>query len=218
VTPPYSYETCPIEPWAAEIVNRMHEAAALGTAVVNLSYTHPRGFIPNQILRRPPVRKILSGWSYNAERLSPVLYPDRVWLSGAGLNLDYCPTAPFEREIALRENEAIAAVRTGLSSLPLIDLTNWHPRGGIPLAIVARLERRKSKVWREEAASKVASLYGEANQAEGLAKSMREKAAGLADNGKDPAAMLAAVTEQNQRAEMLRQQARFFKQELEAHS
>lgn len=214
MTIPYNYETCPIEPWVAEIVMRMHEAAAVGTTVVNLSYTHPRGFIPNQILRRPQVRKVLAGWSYNAERFPPVPYPNREWLPSAGLNLDYCPTAPFEREIALREAEAAAAVRAGVSSLPIIDLTNWHPRGGIPQVIMTRIERRKLKSWREEAAARVTALYGEANQAEGLAKSMREKAAGLADNGKDPAAMLAAVTEQNQRAEVLRQQARFLKQEL----
>lgn len=212
----YNYESCPIEPWVAEIVQRMHEAAAVGTSLVNLSYTHPRGYIPNQIMRRPAVRALfVGGWAYDNTRIAPTPYPkDRLWLPKLGLDLDTCPTAPFEQEISLREDEALAAHRAGQTALPIVDLTPYHPRGGIPQQILKRLERRTSRAWRNTASEEASSLFGEANKAEALAKSMRERLVILADSDKDTAAMKNAIQEQIQKAEKLRQQARFLKQEL----
>jgi hypothetical protein len=75
----YNYESCDLAPWHAEIVQRMHEAHAAGQHILDLSYTHPRGFIPNQILRRPTSKKLLEGWTWSNTRLPPSPMPEHWW-------------------------------------------------------------------------------------------------------------------------------------------
>jgi hypothetical protein len=217
----YDYRSCDIAPWLAEIVSRMHEAAAQQTNVVNLSYTHPRGFIPNQIIRRPAVQKTLAGWMVWSDRYPADVYPDHVFMprSVKKGTLDFCPTEIFEKEMALREHEALQTARqtphpADLKVCPLIDLTNFHPRGGVPAAILARLERRKSRTWMEEARAQVQKLQSEANKAEAFAQTQKERAEGLQSKGGDPAPLLAAAQRELEKAETARAQAKLIRTEM----
>ena len=206
------YEYCPILPWYNEVVTRMHEAAAAGTNIVNLSYTHPRGFIPNQIIRRKEIRTALIGWQYDNSRAPVRTAPDNWFLPRGSKDLEYCDLDPFLKEIDRREKEAFAAKKEG--RFPLVDLTPWHERGGIPPPIMARLERRKSRTWRDDVLKEIERLNGEANKADGFAKTQDERAVGIKDSGKDPTALLAAAQELRERAEQFRQNAKWLQKEL----
>lgn len=222
--PPNPLWSCDIRPWLAELHQRMQEAHAVQSNVVNLSYAHPRGFFPGIILRRRAVRDYMKqaqagGWLFNIEKNPPAPYPDHVWMPKKGLDLNICPTAPFEREMALREEEAKreAALRqqqTGMKHVPIVDLTNWHPRGGIPPEILRRIERRRDRRWVEETNSEVQRLFGEANRMEALAKTQREKAEGFKQNGRDGSNYLAAAEKAETDADSLRAQARILRSEL----
>jgi len=214
----YNYESCPIAPWVAEIVTRMHEAAAAGTPVVNLSYTHPRGYIPNQIIRRPEVRKVMAGWSYDNARTAPTPIPDH-WFLPPGIDIAYGPLAPFEQEIARREAEAAqeAAAKTAMDGerhISVIDLTTFHPRGGIPLVVMARLSRRKSKTWRTEMLAEIERLQGEANRAEAFSQTQKDRAEAMASKGSDPNPLLASAQRELEKAATARAQIVMIKKEM----
>jgi hypothetical protein len=213
------YEYCPILPWYNEIVTRMHESAAAGQAVVNLSYTHPRGYIPNQIIRRPQVRAALQGWQVITGKTAPTLPPDRWFLPRGAKDLEFCDLDIFLKEIDRREQEAKAEA-FGQSQLdaklhvPAADLSSWHPLGGIPPVIMKRLERRKSPQWREEVRSEIDKLLGDANKSESFANTQDERATAMTDQGKDPTALRAAANDLRERAAVARQNAQWLKKEI----
>lgn len=212
------YEYCPILPWYNEVVTRMHEAAAAGTNVVNLSCTHPRGYIPNQILRRKEIREALKGWYVDTTKSIPAPAPDHWFMPRGSKDLEYCDLDPFLKEIERREKEATAAAaasrQAGRQTIPLVDLTSWHERGGIPATIMNRLERRKSKTWREDVMKEIDRLTGEANKAEAFAKTQEERAAAFKDDGKDPSALAAGAQELKARAAQFRENAKWLKKEI----
>lgn len=212
MTTAYSYETCDLAPWLQEISNRMHEAAAANTNRVNLSCSHPRGYIPNQILRRPMVRKLMTGWTYDNSRSFPHPAPDN-WFK-SGLNYETCSTRAFEKEISLREKEAQAEVKAGRAMFPVVDLTTWHPRGGIPKTILERIERRGDRDWRIEMQQEIDSLLGEANKAEAHSGTMKARAEIQVSKGNSPEALLNASKEAMKRAADLRAQAELIKKEM----
>jgi len=215
---------CPIQPWLEELHRRISEAHALNTNVVNLSYTHPRGFFPPIILRRKYVREYVKtaqdqGWIFDTNRFAPQPAPDRWFTPAANLDLNTCDLKPFQAEISRREDEAaqasLAAYQaTGRRSLTLVDLTSWHPRGGIPNTIMARLNRRKDKSWIEKMGSEIQRLYGEANKLEATARTQREKAQGFKEMERDPSNYLAAAEKLDADAAAMRAQARFLKSEI----
>lgn len=213
------YEYCPILPWYNEVVTRMHEASAIGSHVVNLSHTHPRGYIPNQIIRRKEIRAVLSGWSIDNTKTAVVPAPENWFLPRGSKDLDYCSLEPFLKEIERREKEAQALAEMqsrhdGKRHVPLCDLTSWHERGGIPPPIMERLTRRKSKTWREEMLKEIERLAGEANKADGFAKTQEERGNAFKDDGRDSKPLLDSAKELRERAQQFRQNAEWLKKEL----
>jgi hypothetical protein len=226
-----SYEYCDISPWVHELLSRMEEARQAGTNVVNLSYTHQRGFFPNQIVRRKGVRELLKqGWSYIRDESPPSPRPTLMFMP-VGLDirtLEWCDTTPWEQEIALREAEAFQAGRwihngdttdqdVTMKWFPgVVELTG-HPRGDIPDVILKRIKRRKDPNWRVLMANEIDKLNGEANQDEGRAKGLEQRAEAFAtkpnDPG-DPTALLQSAAGLRQRAEELRRTASYYKLEL----
>lgn len=224
------FEWSPIAGWYQEIVTRMHEAHAAGSHVVNLSCTHPRGYIPNQIIRRPAIRALLREWSYDNTRAPVPLEPPRVWLPKGwphNTDLAYCPLQPFLDEILRREHEAELeakakalppttllhrgeVIEIATVSVPVVDLTNWHPRGGIPTTILMRLERRRSDHWRREMQAEIDRLRGLANKDDSLAATNKDRADGVTDRTK----LEASVLELKARAAQYRAQARWLTEEL----
>jgi hypothetical protein len=199
-------EWCPIEGWVAEIVTRMHEAHAAGAPVANLSYTHPRGYIPTQILRRPAVREVLEGWQYYSAKSPPTVEPARVWIPPGWESADLatCPLQPFVDEISLREAEYQG------SEFRVIDMTNWHPRGGIPEVIQDRLYKRSSDTWRRKAREEIDHLLGLANKDESFAQTQQERM----PKYEDASRLEAAARELRERAEQHRAKARWLVEEL----
>lgn len=216
----YNYESCPIEPWVQEIVTRMHETVAAGQYVVNLSYTHPRSYIPTKILRRRQVRAVLNGWAYDNSMTPPSSYPvNRYFLAPGAKDLNSDALLPYHREIEMREYEAAMeaynqSLREGKRIIPVLDLTAFHPRGAIPPAILARLSRRTDKAWRSDATAEYGRLIGDANKAVANAKNMEERAEGLVSKGGDPSKLLAAAEVERLKAKELRAQADFLDSEL----
>ena len=213
------YETCPIEPWCAEIATRMHEAHASGSTVLSLGPAHPRGFIPNQILRRPAVKELIGTWTVDVDSGIVAAYPNYIWAPPGIIDFGTCDLVPFEQEIEVRVYEAEVeaynkSVATGLKHVPVVDLTNNHPRGGIPDMVMRRLDRRRNKKWRQEAEAEISRLEGEANQAEAFAKTQDERARGLEDSQRDPTNLRASAQELRERAELLRAQARGYRKEM----
>lgn len=211
---------CDITPWYNEICTRMHEAHAAGTSVVQLGASHPRGFIPTVILRRPAIRALLKEWQVDTLRPPPDIYPaGNQWLPAMNLDLSTCDLAPFINEIELRNYEAEVeaynkALQTGQKEIPITDLTNHHPRGGIPHTILIRLDRRKSKKWLDETRAEVARLKGEANKAEAFAKTQEERAQAFIDQGRDGTNLLHGATQLKTDAAYMRAQAKLLEQEL----
>jgi hypothetical protein len=203
-----NYESCPIEGWYQEIVTRMHEAHAAGSSVVNLSWTHQRGYIPNQILRRPKIRELLKEWAVDNSRTPSTEQPPALWIpvGWAGVDLNTCPLQPFIDEISLRETEA----RSASGVCPILDTTAWHPRGGIPDPIMHRLERRRSQEWLRKTREEIAHLYGLANKDDSFAQTQQERT----DAVEDPTRLEAAAKELRARAEQYRAQARWLTEEL----
>lgn len=210
----------PIEPWLGELVARMHEATALGLNTVDCSSTHPRGYIPNQILRRPKARELLRGWAIRAGGLPELMPPNGLWVPMQGLDLNTCDLRPFEHEIEVRQYEADLlaynqALQDGERHIPILDLTCWHPRGGIPDPIMRRLERRKSPTWRRETEAEIRRLKGEANQAVAFAGTQLERAQSKEESEKgDPTALRASAAELKRRAAELRATAAWLETEL----
>ena len=205
----YSYESCNLAPWIEEIVSRMRESHAAGTPVVNLSFSHPRGYIPPQILRRKQVRELLNGWQVNAARVEPDNYPAREFAYSSDPKI-------VAREIELREAEAAeeAARLTAANChthIPIADLTNFHPRGGIPEAVLNEVRARNSIAWRVRMNQEIHRLQGEANRAEALSKTLLEKADGV----DDPRKLKAASKDQMRLAEDLRHTAAALQRELD---
>jgi len=223
------YWTCPIWPWVEELLRRVDEARTVGVSVLNLSYTHPRGYFPNQICWRPAILKIIRDghWKYDRMEGPPVQFPERYFIP-PGLDprtLEYCDTKPFEEEIELRYREAYgqgfwadAGPDYGQKYIPgAADLTGFHPRGEIPNVILKRLERRKDPKWREQVQNEIDKILASANQDEGRAKTAESRAEGVAtrpDGLGDPTALLRSALELRARAEQARAQARFLRFEL----
>lgn len=193
------YETCNLDPWIQEIVNRMHESTSQGKPFVDLSYEHPRGFIPQPILRRKAVREVLKGWTVRAAKSAPTPEPNNVWIGAQGKDLERCSLTPFRQEIELRERESFVA-----------DLTNHHPRGGIPKVILDRIGMHNNRKWREQMAEEIDKLQGQANRAEALSKTLLEKC----DAVEDPRKLKAASKDQIKLAEQLRAQAAELQRDL----
>ena len=215
------YESCDIRPWVAELITRMQEAAAAGTNIVNLSYSHPRGWFPNQIVRRPAIRAALRGWLYDNSRGPPSARSGHLFMPNGPVDLSTCDTEPFFREIELREYEAQVeaynrAMADGQVHTPTVDLGVGHPRGGIPDTILERLRRRKDRAWVSSTNDEIDRLFGEANKAEAFAQTQRDRAEGLKSKGDDPSRLLAAAEDLTEKARQLREQARFLKKELGA--
>jgi hypothetical protein len=213
------YEYCPILPWYNEVVTRMHEASAAGSHVVNLSYTHPRGYIPTKILNRRDIRKVLTGWVVDNAATAPTPAPDHWFLPRGSKDLEYCDLDPFLKEIERREREAVAEALTlsrhdGQRHVPLSDLTTFHPRGGIPPAITKRLDRRRNRTWRQDMTAEIERLTGEANKAEAFAKTQLERAQAFKDQERDPTALQAGAKELMERAEQFRENVKWLKKEL----
>lgn len=206
------YECCPIDGWYQEIVTRMHEARAAGSDVVNLGWTHQRGFIPNQIIRRPKIRELLNGWTYTNARTPSTEHPPAPWLppGWGGVDLDTCPLQPFIDEIAFREEEAHKYAKEAGAPFPIIDMTDWHPRGGIPGKISKRIERRNSQSWRRGARDEIDRLLGLANKDDSFAQTQIERM----DAVEDPSRLEAAARDLRARAEQYRAQARWLTEEL----
>jgi len=206
------YECCPIEGWYQEIVTRMHEAHAAGAGVVNLSWTHPRGFIPNQIIRRPSIRALLKDWVVDNSRTPSSEQPPAMWLPPGWVNvdLDSCPLRPFIDEIELREAEAIRHFKEGHTVCPIIDMTAWHPRGGLPSQITKRLDLKRSQVWQRETREEIVRLYGLANKDDSFAQTQHERT----ESVEDPTRLEAAARDLRARAEQYRARARWLTEEL----
>lgn len=224
----YDYESCDIRPWAEEYSSRLQEAVEEGVranapVVVNLSVSHPRGFFPNQILRRLIRKKLL--------------HPEVPYVSGAFLppppmnlpdmairgckDLDTCKLAPWIKEIEKRDAEAQAEAAAkqavdGQRHIPISDLTGHHPRGGIPATILKRIELRKDIRWKIAVEEKIRELLGEANQCDARAINMKSRAEIQVSKGNSPEALLAASKEQTEKAEALRGQAADLKSDLDA--
>jgi hypothetical protein len=198
----------------------MHEAHAAGQHILDLSYTHPRGFIPNQILRRSSSKKLLEGWTWSNTRLPPSPMPEHWWNPyPPNVDLGYAPLDPFVREIELREYEAgVEKERkqqmTGERAVAILDTTAFHPRGGIPYMIMARLKRRRDLDWRKKTVAEIERLRGDANKDLAFAKTQAERAASLKDDGKDYSAMLASVEELKARAAASKAEAQFLESEM----
>lgn len=199
------WEYCDLTPWLTEIVARMHEAAAAGTNLVNLSWSHPRGFIPNQIVRRRQVRELLKGWRFDNSKYPPNgAVTGGYWAPrGAEPDLETCSLLPFRKEVERREAEALA------THTPL-DLTPGHPRGGIPEVILRRLAQRVDKGWRAEQEAYIGKLRGDANRAAALAQTLHDKM----DAVEDPRKLKAASRDQLRLAEDLRAEADKLEKEL----
>lgn len=214
------YEYCPLLPWYNEVVTRMHEAHLAGSNVVNLSYTHPRGYIPTKILRRKAVRELLAvGWGVDNAASAPTPAPDNWFLPRGSKDLEYCDLDPFLKEIERREREAVAEAQTmtrhdGQKHVPLSDLTTFHPRGGIPPAISKRLDRRRNRTWRQDMMAEIERLTGEANKAEAFAKTQEERGNAFKDDGRDSKPLLDSAKELVGRAEQLRENVKWLRKEL----
>lgn len=207
-----AFKWCDIRPFLAEITARMHEASAAGTNIVNLSASHPRGFIPNQIIRRPAVRALLNGWYYDNSRTVPPTPPQVYWLPkkwGPRSDIETCPLKPFLAEVELRHTEAEQEAKLR-GSIPIVDLTTWHPRGGIPLQIIKRINRRNSPEWVKQTRAEIDRLLGQANKDEGFARTQIERA----DSVDDRSRLEAAAKDLRARAEQYRAQAKWLKEEL----
>lgn len=210
ISPPFEY--CDIRPWVEELSRRMEEARAMGTNVVNLSYTHPRGFFPLPIVRRPAIREMLkTGWTFVREEGPPTPHPERYFIPEGWPttcltdgSLVWCDTKPFEDEIERRHlGERVA------------DLTGFHPRGAIPDDILKRIQRRKNPKWREEMSNEIEKLRGQANKDEAFATTQESRAEGQATKeGGDPTALLRSAAELRARAEQARQQVKWLSWEL----
>jgi hypothetical protein len=200
------FEWCPIEGWVAEIVGRMHEAHAAGAQIVNLSFTHPRGYIPNQIIRRPAVQEVLKGWTYTNAKTPTPMEPPKVWMppGWANVDLESCPLQPFVDEIAGREAEQPG------NEFHIIDMTNWHPRGGIPEVIIDRLTRRSNDSWRRKTRDEIDHLLGLANKDVSFAQTQQDRM----ERYEDPSRLEAAARELRERAEQHRARARWLTEEL----
>jgi hypothetical protein len=211
----YSYESCDLTPWLSEIVNRMHECHAAQQPVLDLSYTHPRGFIPNQILRRKTAQVLLKDWHWTNAKGPATPMPEYWWNPyQPNVDLNYVPLDPFLKEIELREHEAEMEKRAGLRLVALTDLTSFHPRGGIPLTIMTRLARRKDVNWRKEMTAEIARLRGDANKDIGFAETQQVRAIALRDDNKDSTAMFQSVKDLKARAEASKAHAKFLESEL----
>lgn len=209
------YEYCPILPWYNEVVTRMHEAAAAGSHIVNLGFTHPRGYIPNQILRRKEIRAVLKGWDVNTAKSPETPVPNSWFLPRGSKDLEHCELSMFMKEIEKREKEAVAEARAlslqyGRSIIGIVDLTPWHPRGGIPDDVLFRLQQRKNKSWQEETRKEIDRLNGLANKDESFAKTQEERV----ERVDDPTKVKAAAQELRERAAKYREQAAWLKREL----
>lgn len=219
----YSYESCDIRPWADEYSRRLQEAVELGVqtntpVVVNLSVTHPRGFFPNQIIRRLVGKKLLH---HEVPYISGATVPSPAPVNPMRIrgcsDLKTCKLKPWIKEIERREEEAKEEAYQkyavdGQKHLPIVDLTDYHPRGGIPSEILKRIELKNDPRWKQAMESKIRDLGGEANQCEARANNMRERSEGV----KDPTKLLAASAEQLEQAKVLRAQAAALKEELDA--
>lgn len=207
------FEWCPIDGWVAEIVTRMHEAHAVGSKIVNLSWTHPRGYIPTQIVRRPQVRSLLKEWEADTTKTPPSAPPPKVWIpKGWPKNTDWdtCPLRPFLDEITVRESEAVEQAHRAGRPFPLLDMTSWNPKGGFPPAILQRLSRRSNPTWRKQTAEEINRLEGEANKATSFAKTQAERSEAV----DDPSKLIAASKELSERAALYRAQAKWLIEEL----
>lgn len=203
------YEWCDIRPWYNEIVTRMHEANAAKTGFANLSYSHPRSYIPGQILRRPAIRALLQGWHYDNTRAPIQPPPPNIWLPTgwpSNTDLEHCSLKPFVDEIELRYVEATAINPV----CPIVDETNWHPRGGIPHQIVIRLGRRKDPSWMKQMQTEVDRLLGLANKDESFALTQKDRI----ESVEDPSKLEASVRELKARAQQYRAQAKWLREEM----
>jgi hypothetical protein len=211
-----SYETCDTGPWIQEIINRMHESRGTNGQYLDLSYAHPRGFIPNQIIRRKAVQEVLKGWPVYSAKSAPSIDTGNLWAGAVGKDWNTCDVKPFIKELERREQEAISEAAKLTASncarhLPLVDTTNFHPRGGIPEAILTRIKLRGSPKWRTEMGEKIHRLEGEANKAQGLAGTLLGKCEAV----DDPRKLRAASRDQLRLAEELRAEAARIRKELD---
>jgi hypothetical protein len=136
-----------------------------------------------------------------------------------GLDLNTCDLAPFHNEIELRNYEAEMeaynkALQSGQREVPVVDLTNYHPRGGIPYTILARMDRRKSKKWLDETRAEIDRLKGEINKAEAFARTQEERGKAFIDDGRDGSNLLGAAQQLKTDAAFMRAQAKLLEQEL----
>jgi hypothetical protein len=211
-----SYETCDTGPWIQEIINRMHESRGANGQYLDLSYAHPRGFIPNQIIRRRAVQEVLKGWPVYSAKSAPSIDSGNLWAGAVGKDWNTCDVKPFIKELERREQEAIleAAKLTAsncVRHLPLVDTTSFHPRGAIPEAILTRIRLRSSTKWRTEMGDLIHQLTGEANRAQGLAGTLLGKSEAV----DDPRKLKAASRDQLKLAEDLRARVEQIKKELD---
>jgi hypothetical protein len=210
------YENCDIRPWVQEIVNRMHETKVENKPYLDLSYGHPRGFIPNQIIRRRAVQEILKGWPVYSAKSAPTPETGKMWAGAIGQDWNTCDVRPFIKELDRREQEAAAeayklSATNCVKHFPVVDTTCFHPRGGIPEIILNRIKLRSNTKWRTEVSAEIHRLLGEANKAQGLAGTLLGKCDAVEDKRK----LKAASKLQLELAEDLRAQADRLRKELD---
>ena len=231
MAPRRALEMCDVNPWLQEIAVRLEEARAAGSNVVNLGYTHPRGYFPNQILRRSKVRELMKqclgqGWFFSTEKFPPEQRLERYFNPKSPSHptktlpdgIEYAEVAPYLEEIKRRQDEAdrhfylLDCGEYGIKKMFLsyTDLTSHHPRGEIPSSILKRIDRRKDQDWIKKTREEIDRLFGEANKATSFAKTQDERAEGV----EDPAKLKAAAKELRDRAEQFRWQARWLSKEL----
>lgn len=216
------FEWCPIQPWCSELLTRIEEARSAGTNVVNLSYSHPRGYFPNQIVRRSAIKQLMeqarsAGWLFDLSRAAPAPSPNRFFLPTGWAatmltdgSLTWCNLAPFIEEIERRKDEALLNGR-------VVDMTGFHERGEIPHEILERIAHRNDDRWKRKMREQIEKLRSEANQDDGRAKTAEQRAEGIATKPTepgDPTPLLQSAAALRERAQQARNQALFLEHEL----